>query len=111
MKELTDKADCVIPVENQVCSNFKTHKLLTLNLKFCDIKLFFLMKALLDICDKASVVHTRPSSHIAGTSSAIKQDSEITSSKGGVSKSSKPFDDMNNIVAHLLLNLTRYINK
>ena len=46
MKELTDKADCVIPVENQVCSNFKTHKLLTLNLKFCEIKLFFVIEGL-----------------------------------------------------------------
>ena len=26
MKELTDKADCVIPVENQVYTSFKAHK-------------------------------------------------------------------------------------
>ena len=65
---------------------------------------------MLDICDKALVGRKRPSSHFAGSvSSAVKQDSEITSSKGGVSQSGKPFDDMNNIVAHLLLNLTRYL--
>ncbi|XP_065886602.1 tubulin epsilon chain-like [Dysidea avara] len=77
MKELTDKADCVLPVENQ---------------------------ALLDICEKASKAVQRPC-HSA-SAAAIKQHSEITSSKGGVSQHSKPFDDMNNIVANLLLNLT-----
>lgn len=64
-----------------------------------------ILQALLDICEKASKAAQRPS-HLAGAA-AVKQHSEITSGKGGVSECSKPFDDMNNIVANLLLNLTR----
>lgn len=40
--------------------------------------------------------------------SVIKKNSTITSNKGGLSGAEKPFDAMNNIVANLLLNITRY---
>ena len=42
--------------------------------------------------------------------SRVKAGSALSASDGGVSKPSdtKPFDGMNNIVANLLLNLTRY---
>lgn len=40
--------------------------------------------------------------------STVKQNSLITSSAGGIrTDQAKPFDAMNNIVANLLLNLTR----
>lgn len=38
----------------------------------------------------------------------IKRDSTIISGQGGLSGAEKPFDAMNNIVANLLLNITRY---
>lgn len=38
----------------------------------------------------------------------IKKDSTIISGQGGFSEAEKPFDAMNNIVANLLLNITRY---
>ncbi|KAJ8385949.1 hypothetical protein AAFF_G00179110 [Aldrovandia affinis] len=74
MRELTEHADCVLPVENQ---------------------------SLVDIVNKIR--------HMANTGkpgSVIKKDGTLISGKGGVSKSEKPFDAMNNIVANLLLNLT-----
>ncbi|KAJ8270779.1 hypothetical protein GJAV_G00119190 [Gymnothorax javanicus] len=74
MRELTEHADCVLPVENQ---------------------------SLVDIVNKIK--------HMASTGkpgSVIKNDSTLISGRGGVSKSEKPFDAMNNIVANLLLNLT-----
>lgn len=39
----------------------------------------------------------------------IKKDSTIISGRGGTSGMEKPFDAMNNIVANLLLNITRWI--
>ena len=45
-----------------------------------------------------------------GCSSAVKADSALTAGAGGVSGSAldeKPFDKMNNLVANLLLNMTR----
>jgi hypothetical protein len=49
---------------------------------------------------------------LLGTGSRVKEGSALTASEGGVTRNrdSKPFDGMNNIVANLLLNLTRYIN-
>lgn len=40
--------------------------------------------------------------------SVIKRDGSVISGRGGLSGAEKPFDAMNNIVANLLLNLTRY---
>ena len=42
--------------------------------------------------------------------SRVKTDSALTTGEGGLTKTKdeKPFDSMNNIVANLLLNLTRY---
>lgn len=37
----------------------------------------------------------------------INRDSAIICGQGGVSRAEKPFDAMNNIVANLLLNITR----
>ncbi|XP_028809471.1 tubulin epsilon chain [Denticeps clupeoides] len=74
MRELTDHADCVFPVENQ---------------------------SLVEIVNKI-----RHMAHSGKPSTAIKMDSTIISSQGGVSRVEKPFDGMNNIVANLLLNIT-----
>ncbi|XP_072264876.1 tubulin epsilon chain isoform X2 [Pyxicephalus adspersus] len=73
MKELTDHADCVLPIENQ---------------------------SLVDIVNK--IVQMANS----GKLGSVKQNSFLTSNKGGVKETEKPFDAMNNIVANLLLNLT-----
>uniref|UniRef100_A0A673GT15 Tubulin/FtsZ GTPase domain-containing protein n=1 Tax=Sinocyclocheilus rhinocerous TaxID=307959 RepID=A0A673GT15_9TELE len=76
MKELTEHADCVLPVDNQ---------------------------SLVDIVGKIQ--------HMSNTGKlgcAIKKDCTIISGQGGVVKVEKPFDAMNNIVANLLLNITRY---
>lgn len=47
-------------------------------------------------------------SHGGKPGSVIKRDSAIISGQGGLSGAEKPFDAMNNIVANLLLNITRY---
>ncbi|KAM4695240.1 tubulin epsilon chain isoform 3-T3 [Discoglossus pictus] len=73
MRELTEHADCVLPIENQ---------------------------SLVDIVNK---IHQMGNT---GKLGSVKQNSLVTSSKGGVKGSEKPFDAMNNIVANLLLNLT-----
>lgn len=46
--------------------------------------------------------------HSGKSGSVVKKDCTIISGKGGVSKLEKPFDAMNNIVANLLLSITRY---
>ncbi|XP_074415865.1 tubulin epsilon chain [Austrofundulus limnaeus] len=76
MRELTEHADCVLPVENQ---------------------------SLMDIVNKINVM-----SHGGKPGSVVRSDSTITSGRGGLSGAEKPFDAMNNIVANLLLNITRY---
>lgn len=48
--------------------------------------------------------------HVEKPGSVIKKDSAIISNQGGLSGAEKPFDAMNNIVANLLLNITRYNN-
>ena len=47
-------------------------------------------------------------SYRARSGSVIKKDCTLISGQGGVSGAEKPFDAMNNIVANLLLNITRY---
>jgi len=44
--------------------------------------------------------------------SRVKQESALTASEGCVTnpRDAKPFDAMNNIVANLLLNVTRFVN-
>nr|XP_020467165.1 tubulin epsilon chain isoform X1 [Monopterus albus] len=74
MRELTEHADCVLPVENQ---------------------------SLVDIVNKIKRM-----SHTGKPGSMIKRDSTIISGQGGLTRAEKPFDDMNNIVANLLLNIT-----
>ena len=60
-----------------------------------------LPQALIDLCQKVSKGHqVRQGQARSG--------SEITAGQGGIAGSQeKPFDTMNNIVANLLLNLTR----
>lgn len=89
MRELTDHADCVLPVENQ---------------------------ALVDIVNK--ITQALPSTKtgkrvysdpVTASSTAIKADSALTAGSGGVGRETageKPFDKMNNLVANLLLNMT-----
>ncbi|XP_065837441.1 tubulin epsilon chain-like [Oscarella lobularis] len=84
MHELTDKADCVLPVENQ---------------------------ALVDLVNKISKAAQWKSEKsrvttFSGPSRQIKTNTAVTSSHGTLTSRQKPFDSMNNIVAHLLLNLT-----
>ncbi|XP_077990397.1 tubulin epsilon chain-like [Glandiceps talaboti] len=83
MHQLTQHADCVLPIENQ---------------------------ALVDICNKISqaLPPDKPGKRVMGSTGRVKADSAVTASTGGVVKSSeeKPFDKMNNIVANLLLNMT-----
>ena len=60
----------------------------------------------MDICHKVlQAVHKNPSSR------AVKKGSTVTMDEGGGAKTSKdgekPFDSMNNIVANMLLNMTR----
>lgn len=47
-------------------------------------------------------------SHDAKPGCVLKKESTVTSGQGGVSPTERPFDAMNNIVANLLLNITRY---
>ena len=95
MKQLTDHADCVIPIDNQslinidnrvesVCSQ-PTGSSNTGSSSF----LTSLRKA-----DPSKVVHS--SSTIISNSNTVSQQK----------KGEKPFDSMNNIVANMLLNLT-----
>ena len=44
-----------------------------------------------------------------GAGSRVKEDSSLATSKGGATRErdERPFDSMNNIVANLLLNMTR----
>lgn len=84
MHQLTEKADCVLPIENQ---------------------------ALIDITNKiyGALPPSRPGKRVYPTrNNQVKSNSTVTSSEGGATKTSqeKPFDHMNNIVANLLLNMT-----
>ncbi|XP_065062979.1 tubulin epsilon chain-like isoform X2 [Rhopilema esculentum] len=87
MRQLTDGADCVIPIENQ---------------------------ALTDIVKKieSSLPPQRSGKRVniattRTTGSGVKPLSAVTSSEGSAGRSSeKPFDGLNNIVANLILNIT-----
>ena len=99
MNQLTCFADCVTPVENQ---------------------------ALIDICARinppsAAAASAAAAAAAAGAAAAaaagaagggrgggkmIKEKSAITDGSGGVQSEKKPFDNMNNIVANMMLNMT-----
>ncbi|XP_071100417.1 tubulin epsilon chain-like isoform X1 [Haliotis cracherodii] len=82
MRELTEHADCVLPVENQ---------------------------ALVEIVNKISqAVPSMKTGKRTYSTTGVKSGSAITSSQGGVTSPAeeKPFDGMNNLVANLLLNMT-----
>ncbi|ESP03419.1 hypothetical protein LOTGIDRAFT_224456 [Lottia gigantea] len=80
MRELTEHADCVLPVENQ---------------------------ALVDIVNKISqaIPSGKTGKRVYSTSN-IKTDSTLTAIDNTTCRDEKPFDAMNNIVANLLLNMT-----
>lgn len=65
--------------------------------------LIFLSQSLIDIVNRIKRM-----AHGEKPGSIIKKNSTIISNKGGLSGAEKPFDAMNNIVANLLLNITRY---
>lgn len=111
MSALTEHADCVLPVENQVCTFCRLCFFPSLCLHLCSlcrsvIMIFCspssLLQSLVDIVNKIKRM-----SHCGKLGSVIKTDSTIISGQGGSSGSEKPFDSMNNIVANLLLNITR----
>lgn len=84
MHQLTECADCVLPIENQ---------------------------ALVDIYNKVSNAlppsKTGKKVYPSSSQSHVKANSAITSGDGGVDKGpGKPFDNMNNIAANLILNMT-----
>ncbi|XP_071804090.1 tubulin epsilon chain-like [Asterias amurensis] len=83
MHQLTEYADCVLPVENQ---------------------------ALSEICEKINQALPTDNfgKRVYGATGKAKAGTAISSSDAGSGKkgSEKPFDQMNNIVANLLLNLT-----
>lgn len=107
MRELTEHADCVLPVENQVFFFFVFLQKSMQNQNpnsdcFC-FPTPFLFQSLVDIVNKISVM-----SHDAKPGSVLKKDGTVTSGQGGLCPTEKPFDAMNNIVANLLLSITRY---
>lgn len=71
MRQLTEFADCVIPVENQ---------------------------RLAQIVGKVQ--------EAAGPGASSRKLGSVINGAGGVEKSDRPFDAMNNVVANMLLNLT-----
>ncbi len=94
MKQLTDHADCVIPIDNQ---------------------------SLVNIVNKVESVCHHPSSSTTAHNSAFRKTDHSKSAAHGSNqatiisnasslsaqkKCEKPFDSMNNIVANMLLNLT-----
>ncbi|XP_053382709.1 tubulin epsilon chain-like [Mercenaria mercenaria] len=84
MRELTEKADCVLPIENQ---------------------------ALVSLVNKINqaIPPTKTGKRMySSVGGDVKAGSAITASDGSVVKpaNEKPFDTMNNIVANLLLNMT-----
>ncbi|CAL1535064.1 unnamed protein product [Lymnaea stagnalis] len=82
MRELTNHADCVLPIENQ---------------------------ALVDIVNKITqaIPSTKTGKRVY-SHPVVKTESALTAGTSGVVSSSKerPFDKMNNLVANLLLNMT-----
>ncbi|XP_014662146.1 PREDICTED: tubulin epsilon chain-like isoform X2 [Priapulus caudatus] len=81
LKQLTEVAECVLPIENQ---------------------------ALQDICTRISKFSSQSKAGIHTSAAKIKEGSAVSDSHQGAGKCSvqKAFDSMNNIVANLLLNLT-----
>lgn len=68
------------------------------------IPVYVLAQCLVDIVNKIGHM-----AHGGRGGSVIRKDSTVISSQGGVTGAEKPFDAMNNIVANLLLNITRYL--
>lgn len=69
---------------------------------FCSFSLLVL-QSLVDIVNKIKHMSNGRKPEFV-----IRSDSTIISRQGGLDRAEKPFDAMNNIVANLLLNITRY---
>lgn len=84
MRELTEKADCVLPIENQALTSLVNK---------------------INQAIPPSKSGKRVYSSVTGD---IKPGSAITAGQGGVTtaRDEKPFDTMNNIVANMMLNMT-----
>ncbi len=121
MQQLTEVADCVLPVENQV----RVFALVWYS-AFCSVRVSFRLRfveicclqALVDIVNKIyqALPPEKYGKKVFGPSLAgvrVKKNSALTASERGVTKPSheKPFDGMNNIVANMLLNVTRFVQK
>lgn len=92
MKQLTDYADCVIPIDNQSLINIVNK-----------VESFFTTNALAGM-HKTSLNLKRldPSKVVQSGGTVISNELSVSAQK----RSEKPFDSMNNIVANMLLNLT-----
>ncbi len=88
MRQLTEHADCVLPIENQALG---------------DIMAKINQALPPDRTGKRTFGTVPP-----GGGSRVKAESALTTNKGSVVKNQeqKPFDGMNNIVANLMLNMT-----
>lgn len=84
MRELTEKADCVLPIENQA------------------------LVSLVNKINQAIPPSKTGKRMYSGVTGDVKPGSAITEGDGGITaaKDEKPFDTMNNIVANLMLNMT-----
>lgn len=72
-----------------------------LSIMFSVFRCFF--QSLIDIVQKIQAV-----AHGSKPELMVRRDGTVSSGQGGVHEVEKPFDAMNNIVANLLLNMTRY---
>ncbi len=76
---------------------------------------FCLLQALVDIVNKIyqALPPDKFGKRVFGSNVRVKKASALTASEGCVTRPSaeKPFDGMNNVVANMLLNLTRYKNR
>ncbi|XP_048452892.1 tubulin epsilon chain isoform X3 [Rhincodon typus] len=105
MKELTEHADCVLPIENQSVCGMDMSRLSCHN-SLSSARLLWLVYgghwSLIDIVNKINQM-----ANSGKSANAIKHQSTLISGQSKVKQQEKPFDAMNNIVANLLLNLTR----
>jgi tubulin epsilon len=99
MKQLTDYADCVMPIDNQSLINI-VNKVESFFSSSNSSSSTGIHKTSLNTkrYDPSKVVH----SQLAGSGTIISNEQSVSAQK----RNEKPFDSMNNIVANMLLNLT-----
>jgi tubulin epsilon len=93
MKQLTDYADCVMPIDNQSLINIVNK-----------VESFFTSSALSSVHKTSLNLKRLDPSKVIQTASGtvISNEASVSAQK----RNEKPFDSMNNIVANMLLNLT-----